>query len=108
MSIVPAEKIENDPQEFLYRFPKMNAVRYHKMQEEFTFWKTVQIAEKVALISKLLLVPADCIHWQRKLVLGHECRIVIKKRAFYLISESEMTQTEKKKYLLHKTDSELI
>jgi hypothetical protein len=98
MSIVEMQKIENDPQEFLYRFPNITAIEYHKMQQEFTFWKTVQIAEKVARISGLLLVPRACIHWERKLKFDPERRIVIKKRVFYLISESEMTETEKSKY----------
>lgn len=98
VSIVQIEKIENDPQEFLYRFPDITAVEYHKMQQEFTFWKTVQIAEKVAEVSGLLLVPRSCIHWERKLKFDCERRIIIKKRVFYLISESDMTESEKNKY----------
>lgn len=98
MSIVPIEKVQDDPQRFLYRFPKMNAVRYHKMQEEYSFWKTVQVAELVASMSGLLLVPSSCIHWQRKLELDVKRRIIIKKRAFYLMQESDMTRMEKQKY----------
>lgn len=104
MTIVPVEKLKDDPQRLLYRFPNMNAVRYHKMQEEYSFWKTVQVAELVASMSGLLVVPSSCIHWQRKMELDVQRRIVIKKRAFYLLPESDMTEMEKKKYRLWYVD----
>lgn len=98
MSIVQLDKIKNDPQKLLYMFPNMNAVRYHKLQEEFSFWKSVKTAEEIAGIFGLLLVPRNCIHWQRKLEIEEKRRIVIKKRVFYLLAESEMTENEKRKY----------
>jgi hypothetical protein len=99
MTIVPFEKVQKDPQTLLYFFPSMNPVRYQKLIQEYMHWKYVQTAEKVALMSGKLLVPRDCIHWQRKKKLEDK-KIVINKRAFFVLSESEMSKTELTKYKL--------
>jgi hypothetical protein len=99
MTIVPAEKVEKDPQTLLYHFPSMHPVRYQKLLSEFTYWKQVQIAEKVARMSGMMLVPRECIHWKRKLKL-EDRRVTLQKRAFFVLAESEMSKTELIKYRL--------
>lgn len=97
MSIVPLEKVRNDPQTLLYHFPSIHPVRYQKMSRDYTFWKHVQTAEKVAKMAGRLLVPRECIHWERKK--GFEDRrIVIQKKVFFVMLESEMTPGEVVKY----------
>ncbi|NHN35558.1 hypothetical protein [Paenibacillus agricola] len=97
MSIVPVAKLKNDPQTLLYHFPSMHPVRYQKLIQEYTYWKHVETAEKVARLSGRLLVPRDCIHWQRKGKYAEQ-RVIIHKKAFFVLLETEMTPTELKKY----------
>lgn len=97
MSLVPAEKVEKDPQTLLYYFPSINPVRYQKLIREYTYWKQIQTAEKVAKMGGHLLVPRECIHWQRKLQL-EDRKVTIYKKAFFVLSESEMTRSELRKY----------
>jgi hypothetical protein len=103
MTIVPAEKVEKDPQTLLYHFPSMHPVRYQKLLSEYTYWKQVQISEKVARMSGMLLVPRECIHWKRKMKLEHR-KVTIQKRAFFVLSESEMSRIELEKYKLSLAD----
>jgi len=98
-SIVPARKVANNPENLLYYFPKMHPVRYQKLIHDYMFWKHVETAEKVARMSGNLLVPRDCIHWARKKQL-EDRRIIIQKKAFFCIKESEMSKTELKRYRL--------
>lgn len=99
MSIVPAEKIEKDPQTLLYHFPSMHPVRYQKLIKEYTFWKHVQTAEKVARMAGKLLVPRECVHWQRKSRFENK-RVVIQKKVFFVLDAAEMSKAEIKKYSL--------
>jgi hypothetical protein len=99
MTIVPAEKVEKDPQTLLYYFPSMHPVRYQKLIQEFIYWKHVQTAEKVAELAGKLLVPRECVHWQRKIKL-EDRKVTIQKRAFFVLAESEMSKTELIKYRL--------
>lgn len=97
MTLVPSGALKNDPQTLLYHFPSMHPVRYQKLSKDFTFWKHVETAEKVARMSGMHLVPRDCLHWGRKKNF-EERRIVIQRKVFYVLAESDMTDTEKKKY----------
>lgn len=97
MTIVPAEKVKSDPQTLLYHFPSMNAVRYQKLIQEYTYWKHVQTAEQVARLSGRVLVPRECIHWERKRKYADR-RVIIQKRVFFVLLESEMTRKELENY----------
>jgi hypothetical protein len=99
ISIVPIEKIEKNPETLLYHFPSMHPVRYQKLIQEYMFWKHVETAEKVARMAGKFLVPRDCIHWERK---NKFCdrRIIIQKKAFFVLDQSEMTKAELKRFQL--------
>jgi hypothetical protein len=98
MSIVPLEKVQKDPQSLLYHFPSMHPVRYQKLSQEFNLWKHIQTAEKVAQLTGHFLVPRDCIHWKRKACI-EDRRVIIQKKVFFVLQESEMTKLELEKYL---------
>jgi len=106
MTIVPAEKVANNPETLLYHFPSMHPVRYTKMIHEYIYWKHVQTAEKVAKMSGKLLVPRDCIHWDRKKHFSNQ-RVVIQKKVFFVLGESEMTKGELKQYMTIAIDQEV-
>lgn len=97
MTIVPSGALKNDPQTLLYYYPSMHPVRYQKLIQEYTFWKHVETAEKVARMSGLRLVPRDCIHWARKKTFESK-RIVIQRKVFYVLADADMTNTERSKY----------
>ncbi len=106
MTIVPAEKIASNPETLLYYFPGMHPVRYTKMIRDYIYWKHVQTAEKVAQMSKKILVPRYCIHWARKKQL-EDRRIIIQKKVFFVLEESEMTKGELKQYRQISVDQEV-
>lgn len=97
MTIVPADKIQNDPQHILYHFPSMNAVKYTKLSQEYHFWRSVDVAEQTARMFGSLLLPARCIHWERKTRLASR-RIQIGKKSFYILKYEELTEIEWTKY----------
>jgi hypothetical protein len=107
MSIVPLAKVDKDPQTLLYHFPSMNAVRYQKLIQVYIYWKHVQTAEKVAKMSGKLLVPRECIHWQRKKKI-EDRKITICKKVFFVLAESEMSKTELLKYGMELVDGGVI
>lgn len=97
MSIVPAEKISNDPERLLYFYPSIHPVRFQKLSKEYRFWKQVDTAERVAKMTGCLLVPRECLHWERKQAF-EDRRIVIMRKVFYVLSPEMMTRTELEKY----------
>jgi hypothetical protein len=99
ITIVPSGKIEKNPETLLYHFPSMHPVRYQKLIQEYTFWKHVETAEKVARMAGKYLVPRDCIHWERKSKFDDR-RIIIQKKAFFVLDESEMSKAELRRFQL--------
>lgn len=97
MTIVPIEKLKHDPQKILYQFPSMHPVRYQKLSREYTFWKLVETAEKVAKMTGKLLVPSSCMNQERKRKYNDRC-VEVRKHRFYVLSEEEMTKTEIRKF----------
>jgi hypothetical protein len=96
-SIVPLDKIEKDPRNLAYFYPRMPVTKYAKMTNEYFFWRMVQVAEAVAKLEGKLLIPASCIHWERKKKLS-ERMVSVFKQSFYLMTAAELTKNEKKKY----------
>ncbi|NEU27709.1 hypothetical protein G3M74_16665 [Paenibacillus polymyxa] len=97
-TIVPANKIKHDPQELLYHFPSIQPVRYTKLSQEYYFWSQVKTAEQIAGMFGRLLVPASCLHWQRK-TRHAERRVHIGKSCYYALAEKELTKMEHEKYM---------
>lgn len=98
MTIVPQDKVKQDPQSYLFHYPSVHPVTYTKMFAEHHHWKAVQAAEKVASMCGMVLVPANCLHWERK-ARKADRRVQIGKHAYYTLALNELTQNEHKKYL---------
>lgn len=97
VSIVPPDKLQKDPRNYAYFFPRMPLVKYLRMVDEFFFWKMIEAAELAARIGGKQLVPAPCFHWQRVKHL-HDKEVRILKFKFFVLSFDEMTPTEKQKF----------
>ncbi|GBK66280.1 hypothetical protein PbDSM24746_62840 [Paenibacillus macerans] len=97
MTIIPEGKLKHDPQRLLYHFPSINKVKYTKLSQEFYFWHSVSVAEETARMFGRLLVPARCLHWERKTRLADR-RLQIGKKSVYVAALEELTEVEKRKY----------
>lgn len=97
MTIVPKKVLMMDPQHLLYNFPGIHPVKYTKLSAEYHHWQAVAAAEKTAKMFGRFLVPCTMIHWERKLR-WEDRRIQIGKKAYYALSQDEMTPIEFAKY----------
>ncbi|SFT00528.1 hypothetical protein [Paenibacillus sp. 453mf] len=107
MTIVPTEKVKQDPQSYLFHFPSVHPIKYTRMFTEHHHWKAVEAAEKVAKMCGRVLVPASCLHWERKERKGDR-RIQIGKHAFYALALEELTKNEHQKYMKHVQEEETV
>ena len=73
-------------------------MKYTKLSSDYHFWRAVAAAEQTAKMFGRLLVPSTAFHWERKTRLADR-RIQIGKKAFYALSQDEMTVIEFKKYV---------
>ncbi|MFK4475781.1 hypothetical protein ABH897_005581 [Paenibacillus sp. RC73] len=96
-TIVPPSKVKHDPQELLYQFPSIPKIRYTKLSQEYYFWRQVQNAESIAAMFGRLLIPASCLHWQRK-NLFVERRVQVGRNCYYVLDKGELTKMEYTKY----------
>lgn len=98
MTIIPEGKLKHDPQRLLYHFPSIDKVKYTKLSQEYYYWHSVSIAEDMARKFGKLLIPARCLHWERK-AKNADRRVQIGKTAFFIMGQDELTQIERNKYL---------
>ncbi|KAF6614225.1 hypothetical protein HFE03_25855 [Paenibacillus sp. EKM102P] len=106
-TIVPANKVKHDPQELLFQFPSIPKVRYTRLSQEYYFWRQVQNAESIAAMFGRLLIPASCMHWQRK-NLFESRRVQVGRNYYYVLEKKELTKTEQAKYMAVVKEVELI
>ena len=82
----------------LYHYPSIHPVKYTKLTSDYHYWRAVDAAERTAKVCGRLLIPAGCLHWQRKTRLDDR-RIQIGKTVYYCLSADELTDLERDKYL---------
>lgn len=105
-SLVP-EKYKNknnDPRGLLYLYPNLNIVAYAKKMQRFSFYQALEVAEDLAQRQGFILLPFDCIHWERAKKYGSERRVKIGRKSFFMMRISELTKKEKEKLELHLDD----
>lgn len=107
MTIVPENKVKHDPQKLLYHFPSISTVRYTKLVNEYSFWRAVELAERTAAMFGRQLVPARCLHWERKLKF-QDRQLQIGKSSFYVLSLQELTINETQKYMSEVQEVEAV
>lgn len=111
-SLIPKGYKNKDPRCLLYLYSKtINVVAYAKKLQQFSFYQTLEVAEDLAKRQGFILLPWECIHWQRAQSLGAERKIKIGRNSFYLLRISELTKTERVKlenYLVELNEHEEI
>src|SRR5690625_1345195 len=97
ISIIPKHANQTDPRQLLYHYPSMSAIRYAKLSSNFYHWKMVEIAEELARIQNMLLVPSPVLHWRKKQDIEEKHKIKIGKHMYYLVEPEKLTKSEKNK-----------
>ncbi|GEL76573.1 hypothetical protein [Tenuibacillus multivorans] len=96
ISILPKDYREKDPRQLLYHFPNMPIVKYAKMMQRYSFNHALAVAEDVAHKNGYILIPYDCMHWQRKQRFVDR-RVKIGRKSFFMMKDHELTRSERSK-----------
>ncbi|MDA6130779.1 hypothetical protein OSK38_25765, partial [Escherichia coli] len=82
----------------LYLYPNsVNIVAYAKKMQQFSFYQSLEIAEDLAKRQSFILLPWECIHWQRAKAFGVDRKVKIGRKSFFLMKVNELTKNERLK-----------
>ncbi len=94
-SLIPKDYKKQDPRTLLYLYPKsVNLVAYAKKMQQFSFYQSLEIAEDLAKRQGFVLLPWDCLHWQRAKNFGADRKVKIGRRSFFMLKPQELTKNE--------------
>ena len=94
-SLIPKGYKNKDPRPLLYLYPNsINIVSYAKKMQEFSFYQSLTVAEDLAKRQGFILLPWDCIHWQRAKNFGVDRKVKIGRKSFFLMKITELTKKE--------------
>jgi hypothetical protein len=94
-SLIPKGYKNKDPRSLLYLYPNsVNLVAYAKKMQQFSFYQSLEIAEDLAKRQGFILLPWDCIHWQRAKNFGVDRKIKIGRKSFFMMKPQELTKNE--------------
>lgn len=94
-SLIPKGYKKKDPRTLLYLYPNsVNLVAYAKKMQQFSFYQSLEIAEDLAKRQGYILLPWECIHWQRAKAFGVDRKIKIGRKSFFLMKPQELTKNE--------------
>ena len=97
-SLIPKDYKLKDPRPLLYLYPNsINIVAYAKQMQQFAFYQSLEIAEDMAKRQGFILLPWQCMHWQRAKEYGADRKIKIGRKSFFLMKQDELTKMEKLK-----------
>lgn len=101
-SLIPKGYKKKDPRPLSYLYPtSINIVSYAKQMQEFSFYQTLEVAQDLAKRQGFILLPWECIHWQRAKVYGSDRKVKIGRKSFFMMKIDELTKTERKKLETH-------
>jgi|SRR5690625_313484 len=100
ISILPPKYKKRDPRQLLYHFPNMPVVKYAKMMQKYSFNHALAVAEDVAHKNGYILIPYDCMHWQRTQRFSDR-RVKIGRNSFFMMREKELTKSERIKLQIY-------
>jgi len=109
-TLIPKNYKKKDPRPLTYLYPQsVNIVVYAKEMQRFSFYQALEVAEDLAKRQGFILLPWECIHWQRAKEFGVDRKVKIGRKSFFLMKLDELTKSERLKleeYLmeLHGTD----
>jgi hypothetical protein len=97
-SLIPKGYKNKDPRSLLYLYPNsINIVAYAKRMQQFSFYQSLEVAEDLAKRQGFILLPWDCIHWQRAKNFGVDRKVKIGRKSFFLMKPNELTKSEEMK-----------
>ncbi|MBQ6448887.1 hypothetical protein KGR20_09475 [Cytobacillus oceanisediminis] len=97
-SLIPPDYKKEDPRGLLYLYPNsLNIVAYARKMQQFSFYQSLQVAETLAKRQGYILLPWSCIHWKRAKTLGHDRKIKIGRKSYFLVKVDELTSKEETK-----------
>lgn len=97
LSVVPDHFKDKDPRNLLYHFPSMPVVKYAKLMQDYCFFRQLKVAEEMAHKLGFILIPFDCMNWQRKKQFGADRKVKIGRNSYFMMKQNELTRTEQKK-----------
>lgn len=97
-SVIPNKFKDKDPRQLLYHFPSLPAVKLAKMYQDYCFFKQLQVAEDMAKKLGYILVPFECMHWQRKKAFGNDRKVKVGRNSYFMMKQNELTRSEEKKF----------
>lgn len=104
-SLVPEKYKNKDPRALLYLYPNtLNIVAYAKKMQKFSFYQALEVAEDLSKRQGFILLPFNCIHWERAKKFGADRRVKIGRKSFFQMKITELTKSEKEKLLNHLDD----
>ena len=102
ISLIPPDYKSKDPRPLLYLYREtINIVAYAKKMQEFAFYQALEVAEDLAKRQGFILLPWDCIHWQRAKNYGSDRKIKIGRKSFFLMKPNELTKREEAKLRIY-------
>lgn len=101
-TLIPEGYKNKDPRTLLYLYPNsVNIVAYAKKMQQFSFYQSLEIAQDLAKRQGFILLPWECIHWQRAKQYGSDRKIKIGRKSFFMMKINELTKTETSKLELY-------
>jgi hypothetical protein len=97
-TLIPKGYKNKDPRSLLFLYPQsVNIVTYAKKMQTFTFYQSLEIAEDLAKRQGFILLPYECIHWQRAKLFGVDRKIKIGRKSYFMMRLTDLTKTETRK-----------
>lgn len=97
-SLIPKNYKKVDPRPLIYLYPEtVNLVAYAKKVQKFSFYQALEVAEDLANRQGYILLPFNCMHWERARDYGADRKIKIGRKSYFMMKLGELTKTEKKK-----------
>lgn len=101
-TLIPRNYKKKDPRPLTYLYPtQINIVAYAKEMQRFSFYQALEVAEDLAKRQGFILLPFDCMHWQRAKVYGVDRKVKIGRKSFFLMKLDELTENERAKLENH-------
>ncbi|MED3201346.1 hypothetical protein P4388_34070 [Bacillus thuringiensis] len=97
-SLIPPTKYgDKDPQSLLYLNPSLSAQKLVKMYNKYIFFKQLQLAEDMAGKMGFILLPYDCMHWERRQQFRDDRSVKVGRNSYFMMTTNELTRTEQRK-----------
>lgn len=100
ISLVPKNYKDKDPRPLTYLNPTtVNIVVYTKKVQQFNYYQLLDLAEDLAKRQGFILLPYQCMHWQRAKEYGSDRKVKVGRKSFFMMKPSELTKNEKIKLI---------